>query len=157
MTRMFLIYADKLYKKKIKLFLHSNAVLDDNEVSKIVSQVFILYTLVTDIHLVDYFTWRERQVLKWNTLEICYVLSIFCSKYYIFTFLLKMFPVKTLSCDKFEHFFFLRHIASPSGISIFLFTGITEQLSQKIKILWHKMLKEMNLLNVSSTLKWSLL
>ena len=156
MKWMFLIYADKLYRKKMKLFLHLNAVLDDNEVSKIVSQVFILYTLVTEIHLVDYFTWRERQVLKWNTLEICYVLSIFCSKYYIFTFLLKMFSVKRwVAINLFFSFCGISH--RPQAFHIFLFTGITEQLSQKIKILWHKMLKEMNLLNVSSTLKWSLL
>ena len=43
-------------KNSIKIFIILKNVLDDNEVSKIVSQVLILYTLVTDIHLVDYFT-----------------------------------------------------------------------------------------------------
>ena len=43
-------------KNSIKIFIILKNVLDDNEVSKIVSQLLILYTLVTDIHLVDYFT-----------------------------------------------------------------------------------------------------
>ena len=133
-------------------------VLDDNEVSKIVSQVFILYTLVTDIHLVDYFTWRERQVRKWNIFwKFVMYCQFFAEDILSLLFCSKIFLLATLWYFNFDFFSFCGISHRPQAFHIFLFTGITEQLSQKIKILWHKMLKEMNLLNVSSTLKWSLL
>ena len=63
-----------------------------------------------------YMTWATSAKTKHFGNLLCIVNFLF-KILYLYFFLLKTFPVKTLSCDKFEHFFFLRHIASPSGIS----------------------------------------